>query len=343
MNGFSQTLSFERRDWQFGNQTATLWADNRAMVEMDGRDRTGIGRSLRMLAAGVALALFLTAAPAFAENTVQIGKLRIGVVAKPGAGAAIAGVATLERSFSRALGLPVAVFVARDFPTLIDAHASNRVDYAIYSATAYAVVSRLCGCIEPIVAPVAADGATGARTVLILRAGAAGVPQGLRIATVAGEALPWALLAGGALPAPTAGGRAVEVPVPDLEMAERLFVEGSIDGFFGWAPDYGAGQGEGDGGTLARLAAAGVASDDVEIGWVSDPVRFGPHAVRADIPRGLKDALRRLLTRLRDADPDAYDILEEERQGGFAPVAASDYAILEALFEGETDSPAAEE
>ena len=63
---------------------------------------------------------------------------RVGMIAKDGATQAVPGLSILQRAYSMALGMPVEIFVARDYAALIDAQATNRVDYAIYSTTAYA-------------------------------------------------------------------------------------------------------------------------------------------------------------------------------------------------------------
>lgn len=300
--------------------------DNGAMVEKAKTYRSALRRAGRAFAAGAALVSVLAIQPALADWKTDVGKLRIGMVAKPGAGAMVAGVASLERAYSRALGLPVAIFVARDFPALIDAQASGRVDYAVYSATAYAVASRFCGCIEPIAAPVSHDGATGARSVLIVRAGSESATGALRIGIAGQDELPLALL----WPAVENGSPPsfVAVPVADAQEAENLFVDGKLDGLLGWAPARdGAGESQ-EGGSFERLARRGLAATDLEVAWASGAMRFGPHAIRADVPADLKDALRRFLVGLKASDPDVYDILEEERQGGFLPVSAADYAAL---------------
>ena len=84
---------------------------------------------------------------------------------------------SLKQAYARALGIPVEIFVARDYAALIDAQATARVDYAIYSTTAYATTSLLCGCVEPVVAPVGEDGATGIRAILVTRDGRLSKPR----------------------------------------------------------------------------------------------------------------------------------------------------------------------
>ena len=76
--------------------------------------------------------------PASADWREDIGTFRVGIVAEPGAGNTIAGLAELNDAFSKALGLKVEFFVARSYAALIDAQASSRIEYAIYSASAYA-------------------------------------------------------------------------------------------------------------------------------------------------------------------------------------------------------------
>ena len=66
---------------------------------------------------------------------------RVGMIAEEGAGQAVPGVSILKRAYSQALGIPVEMFVARDFAALIEAQATSRVDYAIYSTTAYAAAA----------------------------------------------------------------------------------------------------------------------------------------------------------------------------------------------------------
>lgn len=285
----------------------------------------------RQVAAGCAAALLLLGSPAAQAGWKdEVGTLRIGMLARPGSGAVVPGASAIERAYANALGIPVDIFVARDFAALIDAQASGRIQYAIFSATAYAAAWRRCGCVEPLAAPISEDGTPGLRAVLIVAKADAG-GEGRRIAAVP-QSVVADLLPGLAGPqARPAGARPDDeiVRVGSMSVAERMFAEGEIDGLYGWAPERVGGP---DAGTLARLAAMGVAPGDVEIVWTSQPVRFGPHAVRADLPAEAKDILKRFLTGLKLADPDVYDLLEEERQGGFLRAGHDDYeAAVEAL------------
>lgn len=284
-------------------------------------------RMMRTLLAAAAAAV-IAPAGAFAGWKEDIGTLRIGMVAKEGSGAAIAGATLIERAFANALGMPVAIFVARDYAALIDAQASSRVEYAVYSASAYAVASQLCDCVEPIAAPIGEDGTSGLRSVLIMRKGS-GLPPGKgRIAVtapddVAGYMAPLASFRPGG--AAFTGSEANVVHAGGAAEAEALFARGEVDGFFGWVPDRAVGGPALDGGTVARLRALGIAAERIDLVWMSEPLRFGPHAVRKTMPDDMKDTLRGFLTGLKLSDPDVFEFVEPERQGGFVRVSAADY------------------
>ena len=124
----------------------------------------------------------------------------------PAPARALPGLAVLKQAYARALGIPVEIFVARDYAALIDAQATARVDYAIYSTTAYATAALLCACVEPVVAPVGEDGATGIKAILVTRDGRLSKPADVQHASgrhrarsdsVAGFVLPRLELAAG--------------------------------------------------------------------------------------------------------------------------------------------------
>ena len=94
---------------------------------------------------------------------------RIGLIAQPGEEAQIEGLANIKARFSSELGLPVEVFVARDYALLAQAQIDGRIDYAAYSTTAYAAAQLRCDCLTPLAAPFDATGGKGFYSVLIIR------------------------------------------------------------------------------------------------------------------------------------------------------------------------------
>ena len=278
-------------------------------------------RKIALLAAAAVVPLLGLAAPAWAGWREDLGTFRIGMVAEPGAGQSVAGLPALKDAYSAVLGMPVEVLVARSLPALVEAHADRRVDYAIYTATAYATAWRLCGCVEPVAPPGGGAGSTGRRAVLHGRtspaASLAGV-AGRRIAVSDAGQGPFPPAAG-LMDAVAAAGGAVPVAVEaaSAEEAERLFAAGDVEFILGWEPVAADGAATPGSGTKARLAARGLDAAGVSAVWTSPPVRFGPHAVRTDLDAEPKRLLSSFLSGLKDRQPEVYDLVEFHRQGGF--------------------------
>lgn len=271
------------------------------------------------------------AAPASADWREEIGTFRVGVVGEPGAGDTIAGLAELNDAFTKALGLKVEFFVARSYAALIDAQASSRIEYAIYSASAYASAYRRCECVEPLVAPTGVDGSIGIRSVLIAKDGRLSSPENLagrRIAllpadSVAGHLLPLAAFRPDGRP--LSGNEDFFVQADSAETAEAMLVRGDVDAIFGWVPAAPAGAPQIEGGTLSRLEAAGADRATLAVVWRSDVLRYGPHAVSSDLDPEPKRRLTAFLTGLKEADPDMYERLELHYLGGFTAASRTDY------------------
>jgi phosphonate transport system substrate-binding protein len=289
--------------------------------------------TLAKLAGGaLCVAAACLATPVLADWREDIGTFRVGMVAEPGAGNTIAGLAELNDAFTKALGLKVEFFVAQSYAALIDAQASSRIEYAIYSASAYASAYRRCECVEPLVAPTGEDGSIGIRSVMITKDGRLPSVTDLtrrRIAllppdSIAGHQLPLAALRPGERP--LSGAEAFFVKAESAEAAEVMLADGSVDAIFGWMPAVRPGAPEIEGGTLARLVAAGVERAALAIVWRSDVLRYGPHAVSSGLDPEPKRRLMAFLTGLREADPDMYERLETHRMGGFTAASQRDYA-----------------
>ncbi|ESY65713.1 MULTISPECIES: phosphate/phosphite/phosphonate ABC transporter substrate-binding protein [Mesorhizobium] len=275
--------------------------------------------------------------PAQADWRDDIGTFRIGVVAEPGAGNTVPGLAQLTQAFTNALGMKVEFVVARDYAALIEAQANARIEYAIYSATAYATALQRCGCVEPLVAPVDSDGAAGIRSVLLTRDGKL---SGLAAMGTHRIAMPPSDSVGGSL-LPLAGLAAEHVKIAEdspflihavtASAAEAMLFDGSADALFGWVRAAADGQPLLSGGTQARLEAAGLSPSAFQIVWTSGVLRYGPHAVRSDLDPEAKRRLTVFLTNLKSTTPDVYDLLESKHSGGFLTVAPKDYAMAEAI------------
>lgn len=263
---------------------------------------------------------------------------RIGMISAEDDTPAVEGLSSIRSAFSQALGMPVEIFAARDYEALINAQIGGRVDYAIYSAAAYAAASLRCDCLRPVVAPVSAQGAIGVRSVLIVRPGAG---EAARIAIGPADSLTGRLAPLASWPAAAdMAARGGLVAVGSSSEAETMFLQGTVDGFFGWVPAFPGEDGALLGGTLARLGAAGLGPADFTTAWTSPILLYGPHAVHADMPVERMAQLQRLLIRVGADDPQLRVYLKNYLGGGFVAAAQEDYAaVIEAIAAIAADTP----
>lgn len=271
----------------------------------------------------------LAVAAALAAGAAQAAEppktLRIGVVAPTAAANAMPGLAAIRRAYNHATGLPVRVFVARDMAALAEAQAAGRVHYAAYSAAGFAAAEALCGCVEPLAAPVGSAGDTGLRAVIYARAGGPAelveASRGRIVAGPAGTVGPHVL----ALDALEEQGAGFDIMhAPSQSEAEAAFAEGRADVLVGWE-QAGGDAASAAAGSPARLAALGLQPDEYGVLWRSPVVRYGPHAVRADLPAEVKSSLRNFLLHLGAQQPAIYDLVERRHLGGFVAVSSVDY------------------
>jgi phosphonate transport system substrate-binding protein len=305
------------------------------------RGKTAARQVVNICAAAL-VALGAASWPACADWRDDIGTFRIGIVAEPGGGNTVSGLSRLTDAYADALGMRVEFVVARDYAALIEAQASGRVQYAIYSALAYATASERCGCVEPLVAPVDADGAVGIRSVLVTRDGR--LPDLAAIASHRIAIAPADNVGGALLPLAALSAQGVKIAqdspflarAASATGAETMLSGGEVDGLFGWEPADADGQPARSRGTVARLEAAGIPEASLRLLWTSGLLRYGPHAVRSDLDPEAKRRLTVFLTNVKSQTPDVYDLLERAHSGGFAPAAQKDYAMALAIVRRET-------
>lgn len=283
---------------------------------------------VRLLAIGSLL--FGIGAAHAADWRGEIGTFRVGIVASNAPTAD--GLAALRQSYSAALGMPVELFIARDFAMLIDAQATSRVEYAIYSASAYATVVELCQCVEAMAAPIDVDGASGIRSILIARRtklnSLADLPKVKLVAParddLSGWLAPLSLLSREGLA--LRGDEAFITRTATVLEAETLFAEGGADALLGWERVKPDGEPLFQGGTADRLRRAGIDVDDLAQLWNSPTIPYGPHAVLKTLAPEAKAILSTFLRTLHSSNPRAYDLLSGGHAGGFATVEDSIYA-----------------
>jgi len=290
----------------------------------------GFARAFRWAIIGVAMVL---AGAARADYHESVPVLRIGIVETHVAAADPLKLEAVRIAFANALGIPVEIIRMGSYAALIDAHASGRVGYAIHSARSFAATDAACGCVRAFRSPIAADGSTGFRSVLVARDNITIPVAGLKVgysneASVSGWQIPHQAIRAGSLELPqlVRGG--------SVGAVIELYKAGKIDGFFAWLPDV-----PGDAGSdLERLFGGWNQSviktaDPLRVAWSSQRIPYGPHTVHRSLPDDLVDALGVFLDEMASAAPGLLDVFEPFYGGGYVIPDPEAYRNVRGLVE----------
>jgi phosphonate transport system substrate-binding protein len=299
--------------------------------------REGKAVELRSVCGWLSMVLALTlSAAANAGWREDIGTFHIGLAASDANSVSPADITKIQASYAKALGMPVEISVLRDYPALIDAQVSGRLEYAIYSSTAYASAWLLCECVEPLVAPVLNNGSTGTRSVLIVNASSPFTRLDLnqiRVGIPGKDSVTGFLVP---LTSYTIGTRSLSQneeffdQFKDLESTVVAFVSGDVDAFFGWTASNESGPIDGAGimGTgEAKALSLGGKSVELKVPWQSSLLRYGPHAVRRDLDAQAKTALLAFLQSPGDELIDLLSVAQGGGTGKFVPVRHAEYEL----------------
>lgn len=264
---------------------------------------------------------------AFAANAdwrEELGTLRIGILAGDDVSRSIAFVEPFRLAIQEKLNVDVEIYGARDYPTLVQAHTTGRVEYAVLSATAYAASYKVCKCNEPLVVAKSGDGKNSFQSILIGRQG--GVislndingKQAIALSkdSVGGYAYPLYELAENGFELAKSG---VTFSFGETSSGSvELFSQGQGDVMLGWSSLTGDATIGFTRGTLKELEnlRPGSASQ-YKVIWKSTPIPHRVHSIVTKIPTEAKKELRELLEKMFDDDPVAYDAIEPIYGGGF--------------------------
>jgi phosphonate transport system substrate-binding protein len=291
--------------------------------------------------------LILGAVNSFADWRKDLGVFRIGMIESEALKLSPAELERIRSGFADALSLPVEIIRARDFPALIDAQASARIEYAVLSAAAYSTAYLVCECIEPLVRPIAADNTSGTRTILLLDESitTAQIAKSKGIAvpgrnSLNGFGVP--LASESVIVGKLTGSEKWLTFARDANAAVQLYAQGEVDGFFATVSS---------GETLATAlqdgkplaAALATSSRETKAVWLSNPISNGPHTARKNLADEAKKILMDYLTKLGSTDPGLNDILLPENNTSFAEVDHRDYATALAatkMLAAQSEQPA---
>ncbi len=272
--------------------------------------------------------------------------LRVGFLSTSGAAYDMLRLEPFRAYLQSWLSLPVELVPATSYAALIDAQATDRVQYAIHSATSFATANARCHCIEPLALPAAYDGARGFYSVLLARADgpirALADAKGTRLAlsaedSIAGRLVPLKYLQREGIE-PDTDFSAI-VTKDDPEAAVGALLSGDADVAAAWSSLTGDPSAGYDFGVLTAMVAEGtLVMDGVRVVWQSPLIPFGPHALRNDVPSDIKDQIAAALTAMAANAPNALDAVDRSSVGGggFVPVEAREYAVIDALIGAES-------
>lgn len=273
----------------------------------------------------VGIIWLLSCTLAHADWRQDIGTLRIGVVVDSNNSLLIVQAEPFKLAIQEALNIPVEIFAARDYPSLVRAHSDGRVEYAILSASAYAAVHVICECAEPLVVALAGDGTASYKSILITRDkdGLNSVEDlkgkhliALSEDSIAGYSYPLFELAKGGINLKNEGGKITFGS--EFEPAAKQFSDGIGDALLGWSSVQGDKSAGYSRGTLKDLVDInGAPLKGFKVIWQSSDISHNVHSVRKNLPGEAKTILRELLSKMNTEDPVAYDSIEPYYSGGF--------------------------
>jgi phosphonate transport system substrate-binding protein len=272
----------------------------------------------------------IAATTALADWRKELGTFRIGLIEAQAKPFSPEDLDRLKSAMSEALKIPVEIFRARDFPSLVDAHVSSRIEYAIYSSAAYATAWIACQCVEPVAAPANADGTSGYKAVLFARPALKlnDLPQTKGVGIPGRDSL---IGFGVPLASLTVGGRVLAGNEKWLSFSENAsgtieaYRAESVDAFVAAVPaafDTKTGSQ-----MLPWLEELKVASEMPVLTWESAVVPFGPHAVRKNLAPEAKQLAADLLAKLPETDPELAELLLPDEAVSFKPVEHGSYAL----------------
>ena len=302
---------------------------------------SGIAARLRALAGLVIGLALVCAGAAQADYRDSIAVLRIGLVQNRAAASDPVKLEAVQRAFSDALSIQAEIIRLPNYAALIDAHASGRIGYAIHSARSFAATEAACRCISPLRGPVAADGSTGFRSVLVVRDSVNLPVSELTVgysdeASVSGWQIPLQAMKAGSLEQPTL------VRAGSVTSVIELYRTGRIDGFFAWLPDMPEGAGSDiervfGGWNSQEISSAG----PLRLVWSSQRIPYGPHAVHRSLPDDLVARLGEFLDGMATTAPGLLDMFEPSFAGGFTVPDPEDYRNARGLVEALKDPESA--
>jgi len=288
------------------------------------------------------------AIPAAADWREDVGVLKIGMVAEAGAAYTRRQMEGFRGFIEGRTQLSTEIVPFPSYQALAGAQASGRVAYAMHTAFSYVDTAVRCGCVEPLAAPVSADGSTGFYALVVSAAGGdltdlAGL-RGRRLAvtgvdSVAGYLAPLHALGQHNIDPEADLGALIHAADP-VDAVTMVFTD-EVDAAVTWSSLSGESEtGYAFGALTAMVASAELSMDEVRIIWQSPLIPFGPHVIRSELPPELKILLADALVSLAGEAPEILDAVDRSTYGGggFRAISEDAYAFVASIVGGRVEA-----
>ncbi len=297
------------------------------------------GNSIYRMILTILLVIFL-ASPSGAQWRDELKSINIGIVGDRKPAITRRYIEPFRQALEDDLQITVKAVISKNFSSMINAQINGRIDYGIYSASAFANLWAKCKCAEPVAAANPAGGARQFFSILIVdqaRINSLEEFAGKRVTystekSLTGYIVPTRELQKQGLvfsKKPEAANDVGLVAAGSAEKAVDLFLDGEVDGLFGWSTMSGQASNGYSAGTLVDLIQkSGRNIAEFAILWKSGPIPGSPHVVSNKLPDQAKEKIEQFLLQLNRKNPAAYDAVENFSDGGFYKVSQADYQYL---------------
>ncbi|MEL6517863.1 MAG: phosphonate ABC transporter substrate-binding protein [Pseudomonadota bacterium] len=261
---------------------------------------------MRFLTATALIALTATGALA-ADWKTDYQVVKFGILSGENEKDRIARYTPFEEYLEAELGIEVEIFTAGNYDGVIQAMAADQIEFAFFGSSSYAAAyTETDGGVEPLLSRLQNDDSTGYYSIVVTRC-----DSGLNdIASLEGKVLAFAD------PDSTSGyavpyfNLAKEVDVTSYFAATPFSgshesgVQGVVNGTFDAAATYMTNE---TNGIIPRMVTKGMLEEGVACPiWQSPEITSGPFTARANLPQGLKDAMKAAVMAIPQKDPDAF-------------------------------------
>jgi len=274
----------------------------------------------------------------------DIGIFRIGIIMSDKSIEALDRLEPFKLAISEALNMDVEFFRANSATTLMNALSDERIEYAIFSASAYALAWASCECVEPVVISRSKDSTDGYHTILI---SAPGGPlslkdlKGHKIGVLSENSITGPALVSHLLSKQNIIIGDDETPFVTQGTGEKTlaaFVKGDFKVLIGWSSMTGNPSNGYSRGSLKQLSEKFDATvRDHKVLWKSEQIPHRAHVMRKKIHGDAKKILHTTLLNLYKKDPVAYDTIEPVYGGGFVTGRHERFAQLIDLMQAQDE------